>query len=509
MSIEVWKSSITPTIVSKDAYSLLHPRPSCRSRFSSYSRPLPRSVTSLDLPMSLIRFHPPPFRIDSRSRVASSSLRRFPIWAACSSELPLDCSFPENLPIVSPLSPADHTCSAESKVPDDHNSSKILRRHVVQQSLLSGALVASSAATLGPVGKAEAAADAEGLKGGSLPLVPPGKAISEGVVPSSIIKGCWQLAGGHRGERESDRTGGQAALADFQKFVEAGVTTFDTADIYGPSESLIGEYVRRHGREGLQLFTKHCVFSPDELRNPTKEIVARGISRSCSATGFSSLDLVQFYWHDYNQRNFVQTAQYLAEIQAEGKIRCLGVTNFDTPRVQAMLDGGVPIVASQVQYSLLDRRAENVHADFCLRNGISILPFGTVAGGFLTDKYVGMPYEEAQKTLRVDTYSKSKYLSVLSQVGGWSVLQNLLNTLRSIADKHQTSVANVSTRWVLQQPAVAAVIVGARNARHVDDHRRLFKFSLDDADLEAIAERLEGVGRPKGDIYTWERGGVF
>lgn len=78
-----------------------------------------------------------------------------------------------------------------------------------------------------------------------------------------------------------------------------------------------------------------------------------------------------------------------------------------------------------------------------------------------------------------------------------------------MADKHDTSISNVASRWVLQRPAVPAIIVGARNALHVADHQQLFAFSLDDGDLAAIQAVLAAGQQPKGDCYTWERGGVF
>ena len=95
------------------------------------------------------------------------------------------------------------------------------------------------------------------------------------------------------------------------------------------------------------------------------------------------------------------------------------------------------------------------------------------------------------------------------QVGAWDGLQNLLSALKIIADKYSTSVANVATKWVLSRRQVAAVIIGARNARHVADHQRLSLFDLDQKDEELINEALEKMKQPKEDIYTWERGGAF
>lgn len=170
---------------------------------------------------------------------------------------------------------------------------------------------------------------------------------------------------------------------------------------------------------------------------------------------------------------------------------------------------------TQVQYSLLDRRPENGMAAFCAQHGVAMLPYGVVAGGFLSAAAAkdvdalaaGGSVAAAAARGAVNTYSRAKYASVVSQAGGWEWLQRLLGVLSSVADKHSTSVANVASRWVLQRPGVPAVILGARNALHVPDHRRLFGFQLDEQDEAAIAGVLADGRQSAGDCYTWERGG--
>ena len=95
-----------------------------------------------------------------------------------------------------------------------------------------------------------------------------------------VIKGNWQLSGGHKGDRKDDRTAGKAAIADFATFVNAGITTFDTADIYGPSEGLIGEYIRSRpeGVEGLQILTKCCKFG-GELQTVSQSSISQVVLR--------------------------------------------------------------------------------------------------------------------------------------------------------------------------------------------------------------------------------------
>lgn len=173
---------------------------------------------------------------------------------------------------------------------------------------------------------------------------------------------------------------------------------------------------------------------------------------------------------------------------------------------------------------------------FCQQHGIQLLPYGVLAGGLLTDRYLGAPLD----SVRLDTYSKQKYASVIREAGGWSWfqvgrrgpprphrsvgrswrlvstnsngtrrMQDLLRVLRRIADKHETSIANVATRWVLDRPTVAGVILGARNASHVADHVSIFErgLILDQEDMGQIAEVLARGRQARNDCYTWERGG--
>jgi aryl-alcohol dehydrogenase-like predicted oxidoreductase len=206
--------------------------------------------------------------------------------------------------------------------------------------------------------------------------------------------------------------------------------------------------------------------------------------------------------HDYGNKNYVPAALHLAELQAKGKIKHLGVTNFDVPRLAEMVDAGAPIVSNQVQYSLLDRRPENGMVAYCQAHGIQLLPYGTVAGGFLSEKYLGLP----PSAVKADTYSLSKYASVVGTVGGYAWLQDLLAALQKVGDKHGVGIAEVASAWVLAKPAVAGVIVGARNADHVAQHRRVFGFELDEADLGRIGGVLDRGVQAKSDCYTWERG---
>jgi aryl-alcohol dehydrogenase-like predicted oxidoreductase len=340
----------------------------------------------------------------------------------------------------------------------------------------------------------------------NIPATVPTVEIVPGLEISRVVKGCWQLSGGHAGDRATDRTSGKAAVQDFQKFVDAGITTFDTADIYGPSERIIGEYLSSlspDARSKCQVLTKFCCFG-DSMRQANKlDFVSKSINSSCANLKTDTLDCVQFYWHDYSNKNYVDAALHLAELHSKGKIKAIGVTNFDVPRLSEMIDAGVPIVENQIQYSLLDTRPDNGMTKYCAEKGVKIVPYGTAAGRFLTDAYLG----KKPSDVSVNTYSLSKYASVISQRGGWEWYQSLLRVLRDVATKHNVDIAEVSSRWVLQREAVAAVILGARNASHVDQHKKIFSFELDQEDLGKIEAVLNTGVKPTSDVYSWERGG--
>jgi aryl-alcohol dehydrogenase-like predicted oxidoreductase len=328
------------------------------------------------------------------------------------------------------------------------------------------------------------------------------------LAPSRVIKGCWQLSGGHRGDAATDRTSGTAAVEDFAPFVAAGVTTFDTgpeACGYGPSELVIGEALRKGfvRRDEVQLFTKMCCVGREQS-NMTSDWVNQKLDLPKRRLGVDTLDLVQMYWNDYGQKRYVDAALFLTEAKHAGSIGAVGLTNFDTKRMAEMIDAGAEISSNQIQFSLLDRRPERVMVEYCEKNGVALLPYGVVAGGLLSDAFLSLPGEDVV----LDTSSKRKYASVLGYAGGYAWFQSLLGALRAIGDKHGgVSVANVAARWTLQSPVVPAVILGARNARHVDDHRALFSFELDDSDLARIRDVLDRGKKPKEDCYQWERGG--
>jgi aryl-alcohol dehydrogenase-like predicted oxidoreductase len=311
-----------------------------------------------------------------------------------------------------------------------------------------------------------------------------------------IVRGGWQLAGGH-GEVIAD-----AAVADMRAFVDAGLNTFDCADIYTGVEAMYGRFNALQRAEGRPLLQVHTKFVPDydDLARVDEAYVRRIVMRSLERLNAPKLDLVQFHWWDYAVPGMVETALVLAQLQREGLVAHLGGTNFDTPHTARMLDAGVPIVSMQVQYSLLDRRPERALVPLARERGFRLLCYGALAGGFLTDAWLGAP-----EPLEITNRSLIKYKLVIDDFGGWGAFQALLRALRGIADRHGVSIAAVATRWVLQRERVAAAIVGARYASHLPDTLAVFGFALDADDEARLAPILQAHPGPEGDTYTLER----
>ena len=132
---------------------------------------------------------------------------------------------------------------------------------------------------------------------------------------------------------------------------------------------------------------------------------------------------------------------------------------------------------------------------------MQLLCFGTLAGGFLTDQWLGKPDPGFQFTNR----SLVKYRLIIDEFGPWDRFQDLLSAMRKVADRHGVSISSVATRWVLDQPQVAGAIVGARYARHLPQTLEVFRFALDDADRAALQQIIDQADGPNGKVFALER----
>ncbi len=316
--------------------------------------------------------------------------------------------------------------------------------------------------------------------------------LAPGLTISPIITGLWQIADMERKEGALD----PKATAQFMApYIEAGLTTFDMADHYGSSEIIAGNLYSDHpsGTQG-QYFTK-WVPSPGKInRTDTRLAVETALKRMQR----DSLDLMQFHAWKYSDPNWLDGLFYLDELRQEGLIKHIGVTNFDAIHLKMALDTGIPLVSNQVCHSLLDQRAAGQLGKVCEDYDVKLLAFGTLAGGFLTDKWLNQAEPSSDQ---LSTWSEMKYKRFIDVAGGWSRFQALLSCTKEISEKHQVSIANIASRYILDNPHVAAIVVGARLGRseHISDTIRILQLQLDQEDHDKIFETMQLLQPITGD----------
>ncbi len=322
-----------------------------------------------------------------------------------------------------------------------------------------------------------------------------------GYAISRVIKGGWQLAGDHGPVDQA------AAIADMEAFLDAGITSFDCADIYTGVEEMIGGFISdlryRRGAGVADRVQVHTKLVPDlaRLADIADHEIEAIVDRSLRRLRIEQLHLVQFFWWDMHLGHPIRAMEVLKRCQEKGKIAHLGVTNWDVRETAPFHEAGIDLVSTQVQYSLLDRRAAKGLVPWCRTHDIKLLCYGTLAGGFLTESWLGRP----DPGFVFENRSLIKYRLIIDEFGPWERFQRLLALLKSIGARHGVSLSSVATRWVLQQKQVAAAIVGARYARHLPKTMEVFRFSLDEADLSRIDRLLAEAPGPQGPVFGLER----
>ena len=295
-----------------------------------------------------------------------------------------------------------------------------------------------------------------------------------------------------------------AAAGAMGMYAGAGLTTFDMADHYGSAEVIAGALAAN--RDDVQFLTKWV----PEPGVSSPEMVAAAVGRALDRLGTDRIDLLQFHAWNYADPSWLDCLFELAEHQEAGRIRHLGLTNCDAVHLDLAVRSGVPIVSNQVCFSLLDRRAAGPMTEVCRWHGVGLLAYGTLAGGFLSERWLGRPEPPIDEAL---TWSQMKYRRFIDEAGGWDRFQGLLEVVARVARRLSgdnpdvtLGLANVACRYVLEQPTVAGVIVGARlgERSHVEDNLNLFRFALDDEarrDLDEACAALDPITGDCGDEY--------
>jgi aryl-alcohol dehydrogenase-like predicted oxidoreductase/enamine deaminase RidA (YjgF/YER057c/UK114 family) len=314
---------------------------------------------------------------------------------------------------------------------------------------------------------------------------------------SRIVTGLWQVADMERRGAPLDLDASAAAM---QMYCEAGLTTFDMADHYGSAEDIAGRWRQLdplHANDA-QLLTKWVPAPFKDTAPVSRADVRSAVQRSLDRLHSDRIDLLQYHAWRFDDPRWLEHLWALQELRHEGLIRHIGLTNFDTAHLRIAVTSGVEIASNQVCYSLIDHRAQGRMSEFCAAHSIALLAYGTLAGGFLASRWLNHPEPDWDA---LPTWSAMKYGRFIRAVGGWKAFQGVLRALHAVAARHGVSIPNVACRYVLDQPRVAGIIVGARlgESEHIAENLRTFQFRLDASDRGTIARAVRALTAIPGD----------
>ncbi len=313
--------------------------------------------------------------------------------------------------------------------------------------------------------------------------------LSDRLEISRVVTGLWQVADIEKGGDVIDPETGADWL---EAYAAQGFDTFDMADHYGSAEIIAGRLLARQRSLRPLVFTKWC----PEPGPMTRDVVRAGVLDRLTRLGVDRVDLLQFHWWSFMHPAWLDALHCLAELREDGLISEIGITNFDAAHLRVALSDGIPVLTNQVSFSLIDRRATCQLSDLCAATDTKLLAYGTLCGGFLSERWLGQPEPAV-----IPDWSKMKYSRFIEVAGGWDRFQCILTAAHSIGQKHGVSLSNVATRWVLEHPAVAGAIVGARLGErvHADDNLKLFSFALDDEDHQKLKGAFADTNPVPGD----------
>ncbi|KAL3475694.1 NADP-dependent oxidoreductase domain-containing protein [Aspergillus californicus] len=307
-----------------------------------------------------------------------------------------------------------------------------------------------------------------------------------------MISGLWQLAGGH------DRNVNiEVAAQAMHPLIDAGLNCFDMADHYGDAELVMGKF-RATSDSAMTAFTKWC---PPEDSDKSFEQAEKAVDRALERMGQSQITLLQYHIWDYSNDTYWHNLVHLQMLQSQRKIKHIGLTNTDAAHLELLIKSGIKIATNQVSCSVIDRRmVRGRMGRVCLENGVGVLAYGTLLGGYLTERWLGQPEPQDMSALN---WSLRKYLRFIKAAGGWHAFQGVLKALSDVAQRHGVNIAAVATRYVLDLPSVSAVIVGSRLSAESDNYTEgnlmSFSFMLTEEDHVLISRAQSALTDIPGD----------
>lgn len=299
---------------------------------------------------------------------------------------------------------------------------------------------------------------------------------SSGMRVSVLSLGCWPIAGlGWSGVNDED------SIATIQQALDIGMNFIDTAYMYGPngeSEILVGKAIA--GRRDEAFVATKCGIhwkGKTNCHDSSPERIKQELEESLRRLNIDTIDLYQVHWPDKNTP-FEETAKVLDDLLKEGKIRSIGVSNYNVEQMEAF-SKSAPIHSLQPQYSMLKRDIENEILPYCIEHNIATCVYCPLGRGLLTDRIrpaEEFPPDDARRDnpdFLGENFQRTKRMA---------------EKLKSIADGCNCTLAQLTLNWTIHQPGVTVAIVGATRPHQVLENAAAVDFELTEDQLNRINE---------------------
>lgn len=284
----------------------------------------------------------------------------------------------------------------------------------------------------------------------------------------------------------------KASIAAIHRALELGVNWIDTAAVYGMghSEEVVGTALKTWSGSRPYVFTK-CALRWDEQGYVHRSLQAKSIRRECEdSLRRLQVDVIDLYQVHWPTEDLEEGWSEMARLQKEGKVRWIGVSNFDVDQLR-QAEKIASVTSLQPPYSLIRREIESDILPYCHSNGIGVIVYSPMASGLLTG---AMTRERVAKLSDSDWRGRDPEF----REPKLSVNLALVERLREVGEKYRRPPGQVAVAWVLRNPAVTAAIVGARNAVQVEKNVGAAELQLTE---EEVAE-IEGVNEPEPKLVT-------
>ncbi len=311
---------------------------------------------------------------------------------------------------------------------------------------------------------------------------------------SAVTLGCWAIGGFMWGGTDESK-----AIEAIHKSIDLGVTSLDTAPVYGfgLSEEIVGKAIRGK-RDNLQILTKFSLSWTDpgdrevwkmkdvdgklvEIHHDArKETVIRECEDSLKRLGVDHIDLFQQHWPD-DRTPIDETMGALDQLIKDGKIRAAGVSNFNVDQME-QAGKSINLASNQPPYSMVNRGIELDVIPYCIENNIGIVVYSPLQRGLLTGKVT--PERDFSDT---DHRGGLKLFEHANRIR----IIDFLGRLKPIAESHDATVPQVVINWTVHQPGITAALVGARNAVQAEENAGALDFELTSDEVEFVNNELE------------------